>query len=144
MQQPHLFIVPPAQIDLAWRDGAHMLSEAAEKSAGEVTTDQLKMLLSRNERRLIGVRDLATPDAKPAAWAAVSALQLPNMRVLYIYAIYAPGATGPEVMTLLRQYALQEGCLVIRGACGDGVMRLWERRFKARRIYSICEISVED
>lgn len=143
MQQPLLFIVPPAQLDLAWRDGAHRLSEACEKAAGEVTTDQLKMLLSRGERILIGVRDMATPDAKPAAWAAVSALQLPNMRALYIYAVYAPGATGGEVMRLLREYALQQGCLVIRGACNDAVQRLWERRFKARKIYSIVEIDVE-
>lgn len=143
MQQPHLFVVPPSHIDMAWRDGAHQLSEACEKAAGEVTTDQLKMLLNRGERRLIGVRDMATPDAKPAAWAAVSALQLPNMRALYIYAVYAPGATGGDVMALLRTYALQEGCLVIRGACNDAVLRLWERKFAARKIYSIVEIDAE-
>ncbi len=144
MQQPHLFAVPPSHIDIAWRDGAHMLSEACEKAAGEVTTDQLKMMLSRGERVLLGVRDMAEPDAKPAGWAVVSAQQMPNMRALYIYAVYAPGATGSDVMRLLRQYALQEGCLVIRGACNDAVMRLWERRFSARKVYTIVEIDVEE
>lgn len=144
IHQPYLFAVPPAQIDLAWRDGAHHLSEAAEKSAGEVTTDQLKMLLARGERRLLGVRDLARPEDKPAAWAAVSALQLPNMRCLYIYAIWAPGATGDAVMAELRKFALSEGCLKIRGACGDSITRLWERRFAARRVYTIVEIDAEE
>lgn len=143
IEQPSLFVVAPAQIDMAWRDGAHHLSEAAEKSAGEVTTDQLKLMLARGERRLLGLRDLAHPERPPAAWVAVQAMQYPNMRALYVYAIWAPGATCGECMRLLREYALAEGCLKIRGACGDAVMRLWERRFGARKVYSIVEIDTE-
>ena len=143
MEQPSMFLVPPSHIDKAWKDGAHMLSEAAEKAAGEVTTDQLKMLLSRGERRLIGVRDLATPDALPGAWAAISVHQMPNLRALYVYALWAPGVTGPKVMEQLRAYASSEGCSVIRGSCGDGVTRLWERKFKARKVYTVVEIDVE-
>lgn len=139
MDKPTLFTVAPKFIDQAWKDGASRLSEACDKAAGEVTTDQLKMLLARGERTLLGLRD---GDGPPMAWVAVSIMQLPNIRTLYVYAIWAPGATGVECMGQLRSFARAEGCSAIRGACNDAVQRLWERKFAARKIYSIIEIEV--
>lgn len=144
MQQPSLFVVPASHIGQAWRDGAHNLAEACDRAAGEVTGSQLRLMLSRGEKLLIGIRDAAAPAALPAGWLAVSIDQLPNLRALYVYAIYAPGATGPACIALLRQFAAEQGCEVLRGACGPAVQRLWERRFKARPIYTICEISLEE
>jgi len=133
-----LFIVPPSHVGQAWRDGASRLGDACALSAGEVTPDQLKLMLSRGEKVLLGLRD----DNTTRAWAAVQIEQLPNKRVLFIYAIYAPGATGPEAIEQLRQFAREQGCEAIRGACNDAVQRLWERRFAARKIYSTVEIDL--
>lgn len=135
-----LFQCTPAQIDQAWADGAHQLAEACKLASREITVDQLKMMLARGERTLIGVRD----GSHVKGWAAIQVQQLPNIRTLYVYSIYAPGATGPEVFAQLKQYARANGCSVIRGACNEAVARLWARRFDAKPLYQIMEIEVNE
>lgn len=130
--------VPPSHIDRAWADGAHNLAQACKWASREVTADQLKMMLARGERQLLGLQD----GDRFIAWAAVQVQQLPNIRVLYVYSIYAPGSTGPECFRLLADIARTEGCSSIRGACSEPVTRLWERKFQAKRLYTICEIDV--
>lgn len=132
-----LYVIPPSHVCQAWKDGAHMLGIACEKAAGEVTADQLKMLCARGEKALLCVQ---VDDAK--AWLAVTIDQLPNKRVLFVYGIYAPGATGDVAMSELRKFAQENGCEAIRGCCNDAVQRLWERRFKARKIYTTVEIDL--
>lgn len=130
--------IPAAHVDRAWRDGAHNLAKACEWALREVTADQLKMMLARGERQLLGL----DVEGQFVAWAAVQVQQLPNIRVFYIYSIYAPGSTGPEAFRLLADLARAEGCSSIRGACSEAVARIWERKFKAERLYSILEIAV--
>jgi hypothetical protein len=96
------------------------------------------MMLARGERQLLGL----DVDGQFVAWAAVQVQQLPNIRVLYVYSIYAPGSTGPEAFRLLADLARAEGCSSIRGACVEQIARLWERKLKARRLYITCEIDV--
>jgi hypothetical protein len=132
-----LFSVPVSHIGVAWADGASKLAEATNRAKREITPDQLKMLLLRGERTLLG---LADDSHKPQAWAAVQIQVLPNLRTLYIYAIYAPGNTGPEAFNLLKQYARDNGCETIRGACEPSVGRLFTRKHGANIIYSVYEI----
>lgn len=130
--------IPAAHVDRAWKDGACQLAEACKWALREVTPDQLKMMLARGERQLLGL----DVDGKFVAWAAVQVQQLPNIRILYVYSIYAPGSTGPEAFKQLADLARAEGCSSIRGACSEQIARLWERKFKARRLYITCEIDV--
>ena len=53
----NLFVCKPADIDHAWRNGADVLAEATKWASREITADQLKFLLARGERTLIGARD---------------------------------------------------------------------------------------
>jgi hypothetical protein len=133
-----LLHVPAAHVDKAWKDGAHNLSEACKWALREVTADQLKMMLARGERQLLALES----EGQKVAWAAVQVQQLPNIRILYVYSIYAPGSTGPEAFKLLADLARSEGCSSIRGACSEQVARLWERYFKAKRLYTTCEIEL--
>jgi hypothetical protein len=130
--------VLPAHIDKAWRDGAHNLAEACKWASREVTPDQLKMLLARGERQLLAL----DVDGQFVAWAAVQVQQLPNLRVFYVYSIYAPGSTGVEAFEQLAHLARAEGCSSIRGACVEAVARIWEREFKAKRLYHMMEIDL--
>jgi hypothetical protein len=134
-----LIEIPAQFVCQAWADGAHNLTKACSRASREITGDQLKMLLLRGERTLVGVADTGQT---PKAWAAIQLQTLPNTRVLYVYGIYAPGTTGPEAMSLLRGYARANGCEVIRGACDPAVGRLWARKFDARPLYAIYEIEV--
>lgn len=130
--------VPASMVDRAWRDGASSLAKACELSASDITGDQLKLLLARGELTLLaGIKD-----GTPSAWVVVQVQQQPNVRVLFVWAIYAPGSTTVEAFGLLRDYAAHNGCSAIRGACTPAVQRLWERRFKARPIYTTMEIPV--
>jgi hypothetical protein len=115
-----LFQCHPHEIDKAWRDGAHVLSEATKWAMRDVTTDQLKMLLARGERTLIGMRD---GDAV-VGWAAVSVNQMPNIRVLHVYAAAGKGIVTPESLALLKEYAAGNGCTSIRGCVRPSMARL--------------------
>lgn len=134
-----LFQVPTSHVGIAWRDGAYNLEKATDRASREITASQLKALLLRGERTLVGI---AEGDI-PKAWAAVQVQTLPNLRVLYVYALYAPGYAGPECYELLRQYAKQNGCETIRGSSIDSIGRIWERRFKAKKLYSVYEMEVD-
>jgi hypothetical protein len=99
----------------------------------------LKLLLLRGERTLIGIAD---DSDIPRAWAAVQIQTLPNLRTLYVYAMYGPGWAGLESFNLLRDYARQNGCETIRGSSIDSIGRLWEKRFQAQKLYSVYEMEV--
>lgn len=127
-----LVVVNPAFTDQAWRDGAVSLSEACKRSAGECDPGQLKMRISRGELGLL----MAT-DGNNKAWAAVEISQTPNLRLLHVYAIYAPGLTFACVFDLLKDYARGNGCSAIQGACDEAIARLWVRRFRFKEAYRI-------
>ncbi len=130
----HLEVVPATHVDMAWADGAFKLSEACERSAGEVTADQLKMILARGEKQLIALKD----ESGFKGWAVIEFDQMPNMRALFIYSLYAPGVTK-EFAELLAGVARQQGCSVIRAACDEANQRLWETKLGAKRAYAIME-----
>lgn len=134
-----LFAVPASHICAAWRDGAARLAEATKHAEREITADQLKMLLLRGERTLLGIAD---DSDIPQAWAAVQIQTLPNIRILFVYALWAPYHAGEENLRLLVDYARQNGCETIRGCSIDRIGRLWQRRFGARKIYSTYEIEI--
>lgn len=114
-----LIQVPPTHIDKAWKEGASDLAKACNRT-DEVTGDQLRLMLTRNEYQLLGVIHVG----KMVGWAAVRIEQMPNKRALFVYAIHAPGAV---VLDQLKEYAAFNGCSSIRGACDDAVARLWQR-----------------
>jgi hypothetical protein len=132
-------LVPQTMIDYAWRDGAHQLARACDKSAGDVTPDQLKMLLARGERHLLCFREGA--DGPPLAWAVITFEQHPNQRALFVYSLFAPGATGDDAIKTLEQFARANGASVLRGACQDASVRLWQRR-GFTKAYTIIERNI--
>jgi len=132
-----IFQCTAAEVDKAWRDGAHKLSEACKWASREITPDQLKFLLARGERTLIGLRD----DGVIKGWAAVQVQQLPNIRILYIYAMQGDGATSKESFQLLKQYAESNGCSAIRGAVRASMARL-ARRYGGVELYTTVELVV--
>lgn len=129
-----LIQVPHTHIDQAWRDGASSLSKACLRT-DEVTGEQLKLMLARNEYQLLGAID----KDKPVGWAAVCVQQLPNLRALLVYAIHAPGTSA--MFDQLKEYARFNGCTAIQGACDDAVSRLWARS-GAKRKYQMMEWQV--
>lgn len=130
--------VPAAFIDKAWKDGAHMLSKACEASGGEITVDQLKMMLSRGERTLLSVMH----EDKPVGWLVVRLDQLPNVRALHVCELYAPGATFDECRVQLWEYARQNGCSEIRCSAKPAQARWNRMRWGFEPIYTTLRVTL--
>lgn len=130
-----LFQVQPHEIDHAWRNGADQLGEACKFALREVTPDQLKFLLARGERTLIGIRD----NGKVTGWGAVQVHQLPNIRVLYIYSMAGKGLVSFEAFKLLKEYAKANGCTTIRGSCRPSMVRFL-KKYGAQPLYQTIEM----
>lgn len=128
--------VPASHIDRAWKDGAHRLAQACETSGGEITGDQLKMILSRGERSLLGmVRDGAF-----VGWAVIRIDQMPNLRALHVCEMYAPGAVFEEFMAPLGQWAQANGCSRIRCSAKPAQARLYKMRGGFTPVYETLEV----
>ncbi len=130
--------VPAQFVDQAWRDGAHNLAKACETSGGEVTGDQLKMMLARGERNLICILD----GEKKAGWVVTRVDQLPNIRVMHVCELYAPGAMFEECFSQFVEFARSNGCSEIRCAAKPAQARLYRMRFGFEPVYETLKVSI--
>lgn len=131
--------VPPSHIDVAWRDGAHMLSKACAVSGGEVTADQLKLMLSRGERMLFA----AVRDGRTVGWCVMRIDQLPNVRVLHICELYAPNAVTAEFFERVKVMAAQQGCSEVRCSAKPAQARLYRARLGFEPVYETLRVRVQ-
>lgn len=131
-----LVTIPHTHIDKAWSDGACQLAKACDLSRGEITGDQLKMILSRNERSLIAM----IRDGKCVGWGVVRIDSLPNMRVLMITDMVAPGSDFQEFFSKIKELATSLGCSKVRCAADDVRERLYRMKCGFKRVYAILEV----
>lgn len=129
-------LVPVASqmVDFAWAQGASCLAAACDTSGGEITGDQLKMLLARGERTLIRME----ADG-PVGWGVIRIDQLPNLRVLFVTDLVAPGAHFERFFEELKVLAKSQGCSRIRCAAKPAQARLYRMKVGARPVYEILE-----
>lgn len=133
-----LLVVPPTHIDAAWRDGAAALSEACDTSGGEVTGDQLKMMLARGDRTLLQMR----ADGQIVGWAVIRIDQLPNFRALHVCELVAHGAGFEDFLAELRPIAEQAGCLRIRCSAKPAQARLYRMKCGFKPVYETLEVTL--
>lgn len=133
-----LQIIPAHFVDQAWREGAHMLSKACDASGGEITGDQLKMLLSRGERVLLRIDQ----DGACVGWAVTRIDQLPNVRVLHITGLYAPGGHWAACFELLADMARANGCVEMRCCAGQAQQRLYMRKLPWKPVHTTLKVDL--
>lgn len=132
-----LIPVPSTHIDVAWfREGASCLAQACDTSGGEITGDQLKLILSRGERTLIRM----DVDGEVVGWGVVRVDQLPNFRVLFVTDMVAPGAHFERFFEALKELAQGLGCLRIRCAALPAQARLYRMKTGFKPVYEILEV----
>lgn len=132
----NLVHVPAHQIDFAYRDGADCLSKACDASGGEITGDQLRMILARGERMLLRM----DKDGETVGWGVVRIDQLPNMRVLFITDLVAPHGHFEDFFTSIKDMAQQFGCSRVRCAAQPAQARLYRMRCDFKPVYQILEV----
>jgi hypothetical protein len=130
--------VPPSFIDRAWKEGAHNLAKACDTSGGEVTGDQLKMLLSRGDRSLLRI-DL---DGQAVGWVVIRIDQLPNVRVLHVCELYAPGGHWQPCWEQLTDLAKANGCSEIRCSAKPAQAKLYQRHQPWEPVYTTLRVSI--
>lgn len=131
-----LIPVPANFIDLAYTRGASCLHEACDTSGGEVTGEQLKMLLSRGERSLLEM----TIDNKTVGWGVVRVDQLPNFRVLHACEMVAHGAHFEQFFSALKDLANGLGCSRIRCSAKASQARLYRMKLGFQPVYETLEV----
>ena len=130
--------IPAQFVGQAWKEGAHMLAKACDASGGEITGDQLKMLLMRGERSLLRI----AKDGQCAGWATVRIDQLPNVRVLHITDLYAPGGHWQACFDLLADMARANGCTQMRCCAGAAQQRLYMRHLPWQPVYTTLKVDL--
>ena len=131
-----LVIVAPQFVDRAWNDGAACLAEACATSGGEITGDQLKMILARGERTLVAMVD----DNKPVGWAVARVDQLPNFRVFHVTDLVAPHANFPAFMDAVKEMATNLGCSRVRCCARPAQARLYRMKLGFKPVYETLEV----
>lgn len=134
----HLSVIPPQFTDKAWKDGAACLAEACKTSGGEITGDQLKMILASGERTLVAMVD----DGKPVGWAVARIDQLPNFRVFHITDLVAPNAHFETFMQSVRDMASREGCSRVRCCAKPAQARLYRMKLGFTPVYETLEVEL--
>ncbi|NQW92532.1 MAG: hypothetical protein HQ446_00585 [Polaromonas sp.] len=132
-----LIRVPANFIDLAYARGASCLYEACDTSGGEITGDQLKMILSRGERSLLEM----TIEDKTVGWGVVRVDQLPNVRVLFITDLVAHNGGFDDFFEAIKQLARDLGCSKVRCAAKAAQARLYRMKCGFAPVYEILEVS---
>lgn len=135
---PKLLAVPASHIDRAWKDGAHNLAKACGTSGGEITGDQLKMMLSRGERCLFRMDE----EDAIVGWAVIGWEQLPNMRVMWIYELWAPGGHFERFFDDVKSMAAANGCSSVRCAAKPAQARLYRMRLGFKPVYETLEVEL--
>jgi hypothetical protein len=123
-------------IDAAWKEGASELARACDTSGGEITGDQLKLLLSRGERTLIRMEC----EGRTVGWGVVRIDQLPNMRVLFVTDMVAPNAHFERFFQALKEMAVSLGCSRVRCAAKPAQSRLYQMKVGFKPVYEILEV----
>lgn len=121
-----IFTVPSTHVDKAWKAGANKLAFGLTRYQPESTPDQLKYRLARGELILLA---LAREAEEPIGWAAVSFIQYPQFRSLFIYSIFAPKQAIASTFELLKEWGKNAGASAIEGQADEAVARLWEKKF---------------
>jgi hypothetical protein len=134
----NLIVVPPNFVDMAWADGANCLAEACETSGGEITGDQLKLILSRGERTLVRLDD----EGKPVGWGCFRVDQLPNVRVLHITDLVAHNARFQRFFDELTRIAKSMGCSEVRCCCKPAQAKLFQRTNNFEPVYTTLRVKL--
>ena len=129
-----LFIVQQTHIDIAWAEGASSLSESC--LTDEVTTDQLKMILSRGERVLVQIKS----GDDVVGWGTYRIDQMPNFRALHITNLVAHNGGFDSFFEDIKSIAKFNGCSRIRCCSLPAQARLYKIRCNFQPVYTTLEV----
>lgn len=116
-------IIHPNYISQVWPLVEAFFNACEPHGTGEITTNQMKVMLSRGEYQLM----LFNGVDKPVGALVVSFINYPNTRVMFVHAI--GGKTTKEHVIEMFQWAKSHGATAVRGQARESVARLWAMKY---------------
>jgi hypothetical protein len=112
-----------------------MLDLAMKHSAGEYSTEQLKVMLVNGLQTLLVADD--NGEFKGAATIAFE--NYPNDRIAFVTAIGGRMIANQEIWRQFENWCRANGCTKVRGFAFESVARLWKSRFNVEPVYLVVE-----
>lgn len=124
----------PESIDFAWPEVRTLLASALAHCDGEITVDQLRVLIVRGEAHLF----VAHRNDQLVGACAVELVRYPNFTAANVIAIGGRRLMADARMfSELRAELRRLGASKVQGWCPDSVARLWRERLGMRAAYTL-------
>lgn len=122
----NLILVPHTHVDQFWPTVGPMIAKACEDKAscGEITPDQVRMAIVRQEKHLLVA--LSESEEVAGAWT-VEFLNYPNLRVAFVGALGGRGVLRQDVVDQVKQWCKLMGASELRCYAKDAQARLYGR-----------------
>lgn len=127
--------IDPRYLDIVWLKVSDLLAAAIEKGRGEMTLDQLKLLIRQGSTQLV----VWTVDDEVISAGAIDFINYPNYRVAHCS--YLSGRYTAESFNALMQWCRDAGAQHIQCFGDDAIARLY-RRYGFHKCYNILRIAL--
>lgn len=131
-----LIQIHPDFVQQNWPLVSDFLGKGLKHSGGEITVDQLRMLLSNGEQFLLVA---ANEEGVACGAASVQFIDHPSARIAFVTAVGGRMVSSPEVLEQLEAWCRARGATRIQGAARPSIARLWRQKFGFEQRYIIVE-----
>lgn len=121
-EDPHLILVDRRFLDRVWPVASALLEPAMAQAHGEMTMDQLEMLVRRGESHLLLWRN----GDEISGAATVDFHNFPSLRVAHVSFMGGRGIVSRKNFEELRAWCAEMGASEIRAWCGATQAKLFE------------------
>ena len=129
-------IVAPNNVYTVWNDVESFLNASINISGGDITIDQLKLILARGEQTLL----VSTDDKGKLNGAMTVEFQnLPNNRVMFITALGGNGIVNNETFEQVENWARMQGATKVSAWAQESQARLYKIKANFNTVRMVVE-----
>ena len=117
-----LIHVDPRFLDRVWPLAAQMLQPAVDEARGEITIDQLELLIRRGESNLLRWEEVG----EITGAVAVEFHNFPSMRVAHVSFLGGKGVVDEKHFSALKEWCVSQGASEMRAWCAEAQAKLFQ------------------
>lgn len=141
LMNKRLFFLPKDKLDLHWESMKPFLASGLLSTEGELTIDQVRLLLVQGYLYSVVAVDMDTDLVVGAL--AFEIINYPQYRVANVVSVGGDQLLIAETEMAQFQVSLKQlGCTKIQGWCSPAIARLWKQQFNARIPYQMIRIDI--
>ena len=133
-----VYVVPTNHVQQFWHLAENHLQKAIDKGSGEMSIDQLKLLVAQGQQQLIISLD---ENKKCHAATTVMWYTYPNDRVAYI--TYIGGRNTRDAWSQFLSWVKNSGGTSVQGSTKfESIERLWSKLYGFKKKYTLMELKL--